>query len=90
MDRSSSSLLRASGWGWTGFLISDVGTGIQSRDEAEISALGSEKYEKWTISCRISQQVLHDCSYPLWTAGDGIQEGRNACPLAAIRLQPLP
>ena len=41
--------LRASGWGWTGFLISDLGTGIQSQDAAEISALGTEK---WTISCR--------------------------------------
>ena len=41
--------LRAAGWGWTGFPVSDLGTGNQSRDAAAISALATEK---WAISCR--------------------------------------
>ena len=49
-------LLRASSWGWTGFLISDLGTGIQSQDAAEISALGTDK---WTISVVVHQQGGH-------------------------------
>ena len=36
------------------------------------------------------QQMMSQSSVIAWMSPEGIQEGKNTCYLAAIRLQPLP